>query len=120
MPEKIVLSEKLERVDGYFRPKIIGALNGQHLKLVKVLGEFTWHRHEREDEMFLVLSGELEMQFRDRTVRLRRGECLVVPRGVEHCPRAKRETAVMLFEPAGTLNTGDAGGARTVHDPDWI
>src|SRR5215813_6095295 len=99
MQEKIVLIEKLKRVAGHFQPKIIGALNGQHVKLVKVLGEFTWHRHELEDEMFLVLSGELEMQFRDGTVRLMSGECIVVPRGVEHCPRAERETAVMLFEP---------------------
>ena len=120
MPGKINIGDKLERVVGYFQPKIIGELNGPHLKLVKVLGEFTWHRHEHEDEMFLVLSGELEMQFRDGSVRLSPGECIVVPRGVEHCPRAERETAVMLFEPAGTLNTGDGGGTRTVRDPEWI
>jgi mannose-6-phosphate isomerase-like protein (cupin superfamily) len=120
MREKIVISDKLARVVGHFRPKIIGELNGQHLKLVKVLGDFTWHRHQHEDEMFLVLSGELQMQFRDGTVRLTSGECIVVPRGVEHCPRAEVETAVMLFEPAGTINTGDAGGAQTVANPDWI
>jgi mannose-6-phosphate isomerase-like protein (cupin superfamily) len=101
-------------------PKIIAELNGQHCKLVKLQGEFVWHAHADADELFLVLSGTLELQCRDRTVTVREGELVVVPHGVEHCPRADRETHVLLFEPAGTLNTGDAGGDRTVTAPETI
>jgi mannose-6-phosphate isomerase-like protein (cupin superfamily) len=119
-PERVAIGAKLARIAKYFDPKIVGELNGQHVKLVKFQGEFVWHHHEREDEMFLVLAGEFDMQFRDRNVRVRQGEFIVVPRGVEHCPKAEREVAVMLFEPAGTLNTGNAGGERTVATPEWI
>jgi mannose-6-phosphate isomerase-like protein (cupin superfamily) len=101
-------------------PKIIAELNGQHVKLVKLEGEFVWHAHADADELFLVLAGSLDMQYRDRTVTVGEGELVVVPRGVEHCPRSDRETHVLLFEPAGTLNTGNAGGARTVADPEFI
>ena len=118
--EKINLRDKLARFDSHWDPKIIGELNGQHVKLVKLEGEFVWHSHEAEDEMFLVLQGAFDMQFRDKTVRVGEGEFLVVPRGVEHCPKADAEVSIMLFEPAGTLNTGDAGGARTVAEPEWI
>lgn len=108
------LDEELARITTYFDPKIVAELNGQHVRLVKFASEFVWHRHEHEDEMFLVLHGEFDMQFRERTERVRAGEFVVVPRGVEHCPKAEREVSVLLFEPAGTLNTGDAGGVLTV------
>jgi mannose-6-phosphate isomerase-like protein (cupin superfamily) len=119
-PDKVNIADKLARFGDYCHPRIVGELNGQHVKLVKLRGEFVWHAHEHEDEMFLVLKGSFDMQFRDRTVRVAEGEFLVVPRGVEHCPKAEDEVSIMLFEPAGTLNTGDAGGARTVADPEWI
>jgi len=119
-PDKVTLAEKLTRFSRHFEPKIVGELNGQHVKLVKFQGEFVWHCHEHEDEMFLVVSGEFDMQFRDRTVRVGEGEFIIVPRGVEHCPKAEREVAVMLFEPASTVNTGTAGGDKTVKVPDWI
>jgi len=119
-PDKVTLAEKLTRFSRHFEPKIVGELNGQHVKLVKFQGEFVWHCHEHEDEMFLVVSGEFDMQFRDRTVRVGEGEFIIVPRGVEHCPKAEREVAVMLFEPASTVNTGTAGGEKTVKVPDWI
>jgi mannose-6-phosphate isomerase-like protein (cupin superfamily) len=119
-PDKVNLADKLSRFSEHYQPKIVGELNGQHVKLVKFQGEFVWHSHEAEDEMFLVLKGAFDMQFRDRTVRIGEGEFLVVPRGVEHCPKAEDEVSIMLFEPAGTLNTGDAGGAMTVAEPERI
>jgi mannose-6-phosphate isomerase-like protein (cupin superfamily) len=119
-PAKIVVAEKLARFSSHFDPKIVGELNGQHVKLVKFQGEFVWHHHEHEDEMFFVISGEFDMQFRDRTVRIGKGEFIIVPRGVEHCPKAEREVAAMLFEPASTVNTGTAGGGKTVDAPEWI
>jgi mannose-6-phosphate isomerase-like protein (cupin superfamily) len=117
---KIILAEKLEKFSAHWSPKIIAGLNGQHVKLVKFKGEFVWHQHEHEDEMFLVVRGEFRMEFRDRTVPLREGEMIVVPRGTEHRPVADAEVAVLLFEPASTVNTGSAGGDRTVAQPDWI
>ena len=119
-PDKVNLADKLSRFSEHYKPKIVGELNGQHVKLVKFQGEFVWHSHEVEDEMFLVLKGAFDMQFRDRTVRVGEGEFLVVPHGVEHCPKAEREVSLMLFEPVGTLNTGDAGGAMTVAEPERI
>ena len=119
-PDKVNIAQKLSLFSEHYQPKIVGELNGQHVKLVKFQGEFVWHSHEAEDEMFLVIDGAFDMQFRDRTVRLNPGEFLVVPRGVEHCPKAEAEVSIMLFEPAGTLNTGDAGGARTVAAPERI
>jgi mannose-6-phosphate isomerase-like protein (cupin superfamily) len=116
----INLANALASFHTLWDPKIIGELNGQHVKLVKLQGEFVWHAHADADELFLVLAGSLDMQCRDRTVTVREGELVVVPRGVEHCPRAEVETHVLLFEPAGTLNTGDAGGIRTVADPEFI
>jgi mannose-6-phosphate isomerase-like protein (cupin superfamily) len=118
--EKVNLADKLARFSAHWQPKIVGELNGQQVKVAKLLGEFVWHAHDHEDEMFLVLAGSLEMQFRDRTVTLREGEFLIVPRGVEHCPRADEEVHVLLFEPAGTVNTGTAGGMRTVQDPERL
>lgn len=114
------LAEKLDSFDTHWDPKLVAELNGQHVKLAKFQGEFVWHAHAEEDEMFLVLRGSFTMEFRDRAVELREGQFLVVPRGVEHRPVAAEEVAVLLFEPAGTLNTGDAGGPRTVARPEAI
>lgn len=120
MTDKVNLEQKLSLFDEHWQPKIVGELNGQHVKLVKFQGPFVWHKHDAEDEMFLVLGGEFEMEFRDKTVRLREGEFLIVPKGVEHRPVAEKEARVMLFEPASTVNTGDAGGPRTVASPERI
>jgi mannose-6-phosphate isomerase-like protein (cupin superfamily) len=117
---KINLTEKLAKFSGHWSPKIIAELNGQHVKLVKFQGPFVWHSHEKEDELFYVVRGAFRMEFRDRHVDLQAGELLVVPRGVEHRPVAEQEVEVMLFEPAATVNTGTAGGERTVAKPDWI
>jgi mannose-6-phosphate isomerase-like protein (cupin superfamily) len=118
--ERISLAEKLSRIDAPWQPRIVAELNGQHVKLVKLEGDFVWHRHEAEDELFLVVSGRLRLDFRDREVWLGQGEMIVVPRGVEHKPFAPTGCAVLLFEPAGTLNTGDVRDARTVPDPERI
>jgi mannose-6-phosphate isomerase-like protein (cupin superfamily) len=117
MPEKVALAEKFAQFADHWSPKIVAELNGQHVKLVKFSGEFVWHQHEHEDELFFVVRGTFRMEFRDRTVTLSAGEMLVVPRGVEHRPVAAAEVWVMLFEPAGTVNTGNAGGERTVAQP---
>jgi mannose-6-phosphate isomerase-like protein (cupin superfamily) len=125
--QKINLAEKLEKFSGHWSPKIIAGLNGQHVKLVKALGKFPWHQHEHEDELFFVVRGWFRLEFRDhakgrasRSVVLRQGEMLVVPRGVEHRPVAEEEVCLLLFEPASTVNTGSAGGAQTVTRPEWI
>jgi mannose-6-phosphate isomerase-like protein (cupin superfamily) len=118
--DRINLAEKLGKFSAHWSPKIIAELNGQHVKLVKFQGEFVWHQHEHEDELFYVVRGSFRMEFRDRAVELSEGELLVVPRGVEHRPVAEREVSVMLFEPASTVNTGNTGGVRTVAQPDWI
>ncbi|MEO8036646.1 MAG: cupin domain-containing protein [Acidobacteriota bacterium] len=118
--EKVNLAGKFAQFDEYFQPKIIGELNGQHVKIAKVKGDFVWHQHEAEDEMFLVLSGVLTIQLRDRDVVLSPGELFIVARGVEHRPFATEETHIMLFEPAGTINTGNAPGALTVENPERI
>ena len=118
--QKINLSEKLSKFTAHWSPKIVAELNGQHIKLVKFRGEFVWHSHEHEDELFFVVRGSFKMELRDRTVELREGEMFVVTRGVEHRPVADEEVAVMLFEPAATLNTGNAGGDKTVAQPEWI
>ena len=115
--DKVNLREKLGAFSDHWSPRIVGELNGQHVKLVKFQGEFVWHKHDSEDEMFLVLHGTFQMEFRDRTVPLTEGEFLIVPRGVEHRPVAAEEVHVLLFEPAGTLNTGDATDTRTVAHP---
>lgn len=113
------LEEKFARFSEYWKPKIVGEVNDFYIKLVKFEGEFVWHRHEDEDEFFLVTKGEFTIQLRDREVPLREGEFFIVPRGVEHKPVARKEAQVMLIERKSTVNTGDAGGARTVV-PDWI
>jgi len=113
MREKVNIEEKLALFSEYWSPKIAGELNGQQVKLVKFKGEFVWHKHDHEDEMFFVLKGRFKMEFRDKTVELRENEFLIVPRGTEHRPVAEEEVAVMLFEPATTLNTGDVVNAFT-------
>jgi mannose-6-phosphate isomerase-like protein (cupin superfamily) len=118
--EKINLARKLGTFSTHWDPKVIAELNGQQVKLVKLKGEFVWHQHEQEDEMFLVLDGDFVMEFRDRRVPIAAGELIVVPRGVEHRPVAEQEVSVLLFEPASTLNTGNAGGERTVAEPERI
>ena len=110
---KVDIAEKFSRFSEPWSPKIVGELNGQMVKLVRFQGEFVWHHHDDEDEMFLVIGGEFRMEFRDRSVTVRAGEFIVVPRGVEHRPVAEREAQVMLFEPATTLNTGDVRNERT-------
>lgn len=112
--EKVNLSEKFSRFNDYWSPKIVGELNGQQVKLAKLKGEFVWHHHDHEDELFLVVKGQLRMLFRDREIVLDEGEFLVVPRGVEHKPVADEEAHVLLFEPMGTLNTGNVRDQKTV------
>jgi mannose-6-phosphate isomerase-like protein (cupin superfamily) len=118
--EKVNLTEKLALFHEHWSPKIVGELNGQHVKLVKFVGEFVWHKHDHEDELFLVVKGRFRMDFRDREVQLEEGEFLIVPRGVEHRPVAEEEVHVLLFEPATTLNTGDVRDERTVIQPERI
>jgi mannose-6-phosphate isomerase-like protein (cupin superfamily) len=117
---RINLAEKLASFSEHWSPKIVAELNGQHVKLAKIKGEFVWHQHEHEDELFYVVRGAFRMEFRDKAVELREGDMLVVPRGVEHRPVADEECEIMLFEPAATVNTGSAGGARTVASPERI
>src|SRR5580658_9823860 len=112
--DKVNLSEKLAQFSEQWKPKIVGEMNGQYVKLVKFIGEFVWHHHDHEDEMFLVVKGRFRMEFRDRHVWLEEGEFLIVPRGVEHRPVAEQEAHVLLFEPATTLNTGNLLNERTV------
>jgi mannose-6-phosphate isomerase-like protein (cupin superfamily) len=114
--DKINLAEKFAQFGAYWQPKIVGELNGQQVKLVKLKGEFVWHHHDHEDELFLVVEGRFRMELRDRSIELEAGELLVVPRGVEHRPVADEEASVLLFEPAGTLNTGNTRSERTVDE----
>jgi mannose-6-phosphate isomerase-like protein (cupin superfamily) len=120
MMEKVNINQKLSMFSDYWNPRIAGGLNGQHVKLVKFKGEFVWHKHEHEDEMFFVISGSFKMELRDKTIELRENEFLIVPRGVEHRPVAEEEVSVMLFEPATTLNTGDTEGEFTKHNLEKI
>jgi mannose-6-phosphate isomerase-like protein (cupin superfamily) len=111
--ETINLKEKLSRVQEFWSPKIVGELNDSYVKVVKLQGEFVWHHHDREDEMFLVVTGKLRMRFRDREEIIRPGEFIIVPRGVEHLPVADEEVHIVLFEPKTTLNTGNIRSERT-------
>lgn len=118
--QKVSLLEKFARVNEYWSPKIVGELNDSFVKVVKLKGEFIWHHHEHEDELFLVLKGTLRMRFRDREVRIQEGEFLIVPKGVEHLPVAEQEVHVVLLEPKSTLNTGNVRNERTVAELEWI
>jgi mannose-6-phosphate isomerase-like protein (cupin superfamily) len=118
--QKVNLAEKLALFNDHWHPRIVGELNGQHVKLAKILGEFIWHKHENEDELFLVVKGRFRMEFRDRHVWLEDGDILIVPRGVEHRPVAEEEAHILMFEPASTLNTGNVQNERTVAQLDRI
>jgi len=111
--EPINIEKKLSLFNDHWNPRIVGELNKQHIKLAKIKGEFIWHKHDHEDEMFLVLKGTLKIEFRDRTEIIRENEIIIVPKGVEHRPIAEKEVSIMLFEPATTINTGDLDNERT-------
>lgn len=112
--EKVNLEEKLSKIKEYWSPKIVGELNDSYVKAVKIKGEFVWHHHDNEDEMFLVVKGRLRMRFRDRDVMVSPGEFIIVPKGVEHLPVAEEEVHIVLLEPKTTLNTGNVQNERTV------
>lgn len=114
------LRDKLSLFDDLWSPKIVGELNDSYVKLVKVKGEFVWHHHEREDELFLIIKGRLLIRLRDRDIWLDEGEMVVIPRGVEHQPVAPEEVHILLLEPKSTLNTGNVTNERTVSEPDWV
>ena len=116
----INLNEKLSKFSEYWAPKIVAQMNDYHFKVVKFQGEFVWHCHDDTDEVFIVLGGEMSIAFRDGSVELKKGDLLVVPKGVEHRPSADKECKALLVEPAGTINTGDTGGAMTAEDNVWI
>ncbi len=118
--EKVNIKNKLDKFSDHWNPRIAGELNGQHVKLVKALGEFVWHKHDHEDEMFFVVKGNLKIEFRDHAVKLGPYEFIIIPKGVEHRPVAGEEVSIMLFEPAGTLNTGDTVGQYTRQDLEEI
>jgi mannose-6-phosphate isomerase-like protein (cupin superfamily) len=115
--QKVTLANKFAAINDHWNPRIVGELNGQHVKIVKILGAFDWHHHEHEDELFLVHRGSFRMELRDRTIELNTGDIFIVPRGVEHRPVADAEAEIVMFEPAGTLNTGNIVSERTVHSP---
>lgn len=117
---KVNLEQKLSLFSDHWNPKIVGELNGQHVKLAKLKGEFIWHKHDKEDELFFVIKGILKMEYRDKTVIINENEFLIVPKGVEHRPVADEEVSIMLFEPAETLNTGNAEGELTKYVLDRI
>ena len=112
--ETINLKNKFSRFSDYCNPRILGEVNDCHVKAVKLKGEFIWHHHDKEDELFLVVKGTLRMKFRDREATVREGEFVIVPRGVEHCPVAEEEVHIVLIEPKSTLNTGNISNERTV------
>ena len=118
--DKVNLTQKFAAIGEHWSPCIVGELNGQHVKLAKLKGEFVWHQHDDEDELFLVVQGTLRMRLRDREVVIEQGEFFIVPRGVEHLPVADDEVHVLLFEPAGTLNTGNVENERTVAEPAYL
>jgi mannose-6-phosphate isomerase-like protein (cupin superfamily) len=119
MADVVNLAQKFSLFSDHWKPRIVGELNDSYLKLVKVKGEFVWHLHEVEDELFLVVKGRLLMRFRDREVTVNEGEFIIVPHGVEHCPVAEEEVELILLEPKTTVNTGSAGGERTI-TAQWI
>ena len=119
-PESINLAEKFSVLEKHWDPRIIAQLNDYHFNIAKIKGEFVWHSHPETDEMFLVVEGRMSIHLRDGTIDLGAGEMCVIPRGVEHKPAAGEECHILMMEPAGTLNTGDAGGDRTVDEPAWI
>jgi mannose-6-phosphate isomerase-like protein (cupin superfamily) len=119
MMDKVNIAQKFGLIDAHWSPRIVGEINESYVKLVKLSGEFVWHQHDNEDEMFLVIKGRLLMKFRDRDVTINEGELIIVPRGVEHLPVAEEEVHIMLIEPKTTVNTGNVQSERTVGDQ-WI
>lgn len=120
MMDKVNIEQKLSLFADHWKPRIVGELNGQLVKLVRFLGPFVWHHHDDEDEMFLVVKGRFRMDFEGHSVTVEEGEFIIVPRGVEHRPFAEEEVAVLLFEPASTLNTGNVEGELTLPEPERI
>ena len=118
--DPINLNQKFALFQQYWSPKIAGELNDSYIKLAKLKGEFVWHQHENEDELFLVVKGHLLIKLRDRDIQLKEGEFVVIPKGVEHLPIAEEEVHVLLLEPKSTLNTGNVQNERTVNDLEWI
>ena len=118
--EKVNLYEKFGLFSENWKPKIVGELNGQHVKLGKIEGKFVWHQHENEDELFLVVKGNMRLEFRDKVIDMVEGEFIIVPRAVEHRPVADEECHIMMFEPASTLNTGNIDDEFTVQELEWI
>ena len=118
--DKINLADKFSRFSEHWQPKIVGELNGQYVKLAKLKGEFVWHRHETEDELFMVIKGQLVIKLRDRDVILNAGEFFIIPRGIEHLPVAETEVQVMLFEPKSVINTGNVHNERTLDRPEYL
>jgi mannose-6-phosphate isomerase-like protein (cupin superfamily) len=118
--KKVNLAEKLSTFNDYFNPRIAGELNGQQVKLVKFKGEFVWHHHDQEDELFYVVKGSFDMHMRDKIITVNEGEFLIMPRGVEHRPVAHEEVEIMLFEPATTINTGNIENELTRKEPDHL
>lgn len=120
--DKVNLAEKFEKITEYYSPKLVGELNGQYVKLAKLKGPFVMHKHDDEDELFLVIKGSMEMRYADRTDVINEGEFVIVPRGVEHCPNANEEVHLMLFEPKSVVNTGEIENEKTVkpEDMEWI
>lgn len=119
-PEPVNLAEKLTRFSELWSPRIVATMNDYEFKVVKLQGDFTWHDHPDTDEVFLVLDGSMTIEMRDRTVTLNAGELFVVPKGVEHCPHAEEECHVLVIEPAGVVNTGDARGELTAKQGEWV
>ena len=118
--DAINLNHKFALIQDYWNPKIAGELNDSYIKLVKLKGEFVWHQHEQEDELFLVVKGHLLIKLRDRDIHLKEGEFVIIPKGVEHLPIAEEEVHVLLLEPKTTVNTGDVQNERTVTKEEWI
>jgi len=118
--EKVNLTEKLSLFSEHYSPKIVGELNNQYVKLVKFEGPFIWHHHDHEDELFYVVKGKFDMEFRDKTITISEGEFIIVPKGVEHRPNAHEEVHVLLFEPATTLNTGNTINEKTIAELERI
>lgn len=118
--EKVNLDHKFALFNDQWKPRIVGELNGQHIKLVKIEGSFVWHQHDDEDELFFVVQGKMRLEYRDNSVDVAEGEFIIVPRGIEHRPAADAECHILIFEPASTLNTGNVQDEFTVAEPEWI
>ncbi|MBI9051597.1 MAG: cupin domain-containing protein [Anaerolineaceae bacterium] len=120
MSDVVNLKEKLSMIQEQWSPRIVAQMNDYHLKIAKIQGEFVWHTHAETDEVFMVIDGEMEIHTRNEVIAMQAGEIYVVAKGVEHKPVAEKECSILMVEPAGTMNTGDAGGKLTVDSPDWI